>query len=89
MPDGDIIDSRFENARENLMVALDTLRRGTLSDIEADAVASAIEDELCPPGKFPTRALTYPVTSFWIGVLTGFLVAVAVVWWALWFLGKN
>ena len=29
------------------------------------------------------------VTIFLIGALTGFLMAIAVVWWALWFLGKN
>ena len=44
--DRDIIDSRLAMARENLMAALDNLRRGTLSDTEADAVAAAIEDEL-------------------------------------------
>ena len=44
--DRDMVDGRLENARENLSAALDTLRGGTLSDMEADAVASAIEDEL-------------------------------------------
>ena len=44
--DRDMIDSRLEKARETLMAALDTLRSGTLSDKEADAVAAAIEDEL-------------------------------------------
>ena len=54
-PDRDMVDWRLENARENLMVALDTLRRGTLSDIEADAVASAIEDELIALRVSPLR----------------------------------
>ena len=44
--DRDMVDGRLENARENLLAALDTLRGGTLSDSEADAVAAAIEDEL-------------------------------------------
>ena len=44
--DRDMVGWRLENARENLSAALDTLRGGTLSDMEADAVASAIEDEL-------------------------------------------
>jgi hypothetical protein len=44
--DHQMIDSRLETARETLMAGLDTLRRGTLSDKEADAVAAAIEDEL-------------------------------------------
>lgn len=44
--DHQMIDSRLEKARETLMAGLDTLRRGTLTDKEADAVAAAIEDEL-------------------------------------------
>ena len=39
-------DHQIEKARVTLMAGLETLRRGTLSDKEADAVAAAIEDEL-------------------------------------------
>ena len=35
-----------DQARKDLLAALDALRTGTLSDMEADAVAAAIEDEL-------------------------------------------
>ena len=44
--DRDKIESRLEKARKELFDTLDTLRAGTLSDKEADAVAAAIEDEL-------------------------------------------
>jgi hypothetical protein len=46
--DGDrnIIDSRLEKARTELLATLTNLRAGTLSEKEADAVEAAIEDEL-------------------------------------------
>ena len=40
------IDSRLDQARKDLLATLDALRTGTLSDMKADAVAAAIEDEL-------------------------------------------
>ena len=39
-------DSRLERARVDLLDALTSLREGTLSTKEADAVEAAIEDEL-------------------------------------------
>ena len=44
--DRETIDSRLDQARKDLLATLDALRNGTLSDMEADAVAAAIEDEL-------------------------------------------
>ena len=44
--DRETIDSRLDQARKDLLATLDALRTGTLSDMEADAVAAAIEDEL-------------------------------------------
>lgn len=44
--DADIVDSRLEKARIDLLATLTTLRAGTLSEKEADAVEAAIEDEL-------------------------------------------
>jgi hypothetical protein len=45
-PDRETIDSRLDEARKDRLATLDVLRTGTLSDMEADAVAAAIEDEL-------------------------------------------
>ena len=39
-------DARLEKARIALLGALDSLRNGTLTPKEADAVEAAIEDEL-------------------------------------------
>ena len=44
--DPDMIDSRLEKARIELLAALTNLRAGTLSQKEADAIEAAIEDEL-------------------------------------------
>ena len=44
--DRETINSRLDQARKDLLATLDALRTGTLSDMEADAVAAAIEDEL-------------------------------------------
>ena len=44
--DADVIDSRLEKARIELLATLTNLRVGTLSEKEADAVEAAIEDEL-------------------------------------------
>ena len=44
--DRDKIESRLEKARIDLLATLTTLRTGTLSTKEADAVEAAIEDEL-------------------------------------------
>ena len=44
--DRDMIDSRLEKARVDLLTTLTELRTGTLSTKEADAVEAAIEDEL-------------------------------------------
>jgi hypothetical protein len=40
------IDARLEKARINLLDSVTSLRAGTLSTKEADAVEAAIEDEL-------------------------------------------
>ena len=44
--DRDLIESRLEKARIDLLATLAALRAGTLSTKEADAVEAAIEDEL-------------------------------------------
>jgi hypothetical protein len=44
--DAQIIDSRLEKARTDLLATLTNLRAGTLSEKEADAVEAAIEDEI-------------------------------------------
>ena len=44
--DRETIDSRLDQARKDLLATLDALRTGTLSRMEADSIAAAIEDEL-------------------------------------------
>ena len=59
--DHQMIDSRLEKARETLMAGLDTLRRETLSDKEADAVSRSNRGRTnCPPRESATWALIYP-----------------------------
>lgn len=60
-PDRETIHSRLDQARKDLLATLDVPRTGTLSDMEADAVAAAIEDAYRAPRQSPPRPLTSPI----------------------------